>query len=634
MADNKNQNPPIVHMRPGGPGGHGPGGPGRGGPMAGRVGVEKPKNTKATIGRIIKYIGKSRYMVLALLVMVVMTSAVNLAGPTLQANAIDAITIDDTQNKLNVDFDSLVKTLVIMGALYVVASLATMLQGVLASKLSQSTVHNMRNDLFRKISYLPIKYTDTHQHGDIMSRMTNDVENISNTVSQSIASLFSSVITIIGAFVLMLSYSPVLTVVAMVSIPLTIFSSNLLVKHMRKYFSAQSRLLGSLNGHIEEMVTGYKTVMAFGKEKSATDEFEVLAKDYRKISIKANIWGSIMGPVMNIISNFSYLLLAAVGGYMIAVQDPGGVNVLTIGAIQAVLGYSKQFTRPINEIANQYSSILTAVAGAERVFEILDSESETDEGKLELDVSDVRGDISMKNIHFSYVPGESVLRDFDLEVKSGQKIAIVGATGSGKTTVVNLLTRFYEIDSGEILLDGININDIPKNKLREAIAIVLQDTVLFADTIDSNIRYGKLDATEDEIKKAADCAHADVFIERLPEAYQTVLAGAGSNLSVGQRQLLSIARAVLADPKILILDEATSSVDTQTEMNIQSAMVALMKGRTSLIIAHRLSTIRDADKIIVLDGGKIAESGSHEELIEQHGAYYRLYQSQFAGIAT
>ncbi len=634
MADNKNQNAPMINMRPGGPGGPGPGGPGRGGPMAGRVGMEKPKNTKATIVRIIKYIGKSKYMVLALLTMVILTAGVNLAGPTLQANAIDSITIDPALGKLHVDFEALIQTLITMGVLYVIASAATMLQGVLASKLSQSTVHNMRNDLFRKISYLPIKYTDTHKHGDIMSRMTNDVENISNTVSQSIASLFSSVITIIGAFVLMLGYSPILTLVAMVSIPLTIFASNLLVKHMRKYFSTQSRLLGALNGHIEEMVTGYKTVMAFGKEKSAIDGFEKLAHDYRKISIKANIWGSIMGPVMNIIGNFSYLLLAAVGGYMIAVQDPNGVNVLTIGAIQAVLGYSKQFTRPINEIANQYSSILTAMAGAERVFEILDNESEINEGKTKLDLAEVKGDITFKDIHFSYVPGESVLRDFDLEVKSGQKIAIVGATGSGKTTIVNLLTRFYEIDSGEILLDGVNINDIPKKDLREAIAIVLQDTVLFSDTIDTNIRYGKLDATQEEVKAAASCAHADVFIERLPEGYETVLAGSGSNLSVGQRQLLSIARAVLADPKILILDEATSSVDTQTEMNIQSAMVALMKGRTSLIIAHRLSTIRDADKIIVLDGGKIAESGSHEELLERGGAYFRLYQSQFAGIAT
>lgn len=633
MTENKNQkDTPVINMRPGGhgaPGGHG-GGPGRGGPMAGRVGGEKPKNTKATVGRVIKYIGKSKYMVLALLLIVVLTAAINLAGPTLQKEAIDAITL--TESKLAVDFDKLIKTLILMGALYLVASLATMLQSILAAKLSQKTVHTMRNELFRKISYLPIKYTDTHKHGDIMSRMTNDVENISNTVSQSIASLFSSVITVIGAFVLMLYYSPILTVVAMISIPLTILASNLLVKHMRKYFKAQSRLLGTLNGHIEEMVTGYKTVMAFGKEEAAIEDFAKIAEDYRKISIKANIWGSIMGPVMNNIGNLSYLLLAAVGGYMIATGSGG--TVLTIGAIQSVLGYSKQFTRPINEIANQYSSILTAMAGAERIFEILDGKSEVDDGKRELDIRNFKGDISFKNINFSYVDGEPVLRDFTLEVKSGEKIAIVGATGSGKTTVVNLLTRFYEINSGEILLDGVNITEIPKNDLRRAVAIVLQDTVLFSDSVGANIRYGRLDATDEEVKYAASCANADVFVERLPEGYNTVLAASGSNLSVGQRQLLSIARAVLADPKILILDEATSSVDTQTEMHIQSAMVSLMRGRTSLIIAHRLSTIRDADKIVVIDGGRVCEIGNHEELLARGGAYYKLYQSQFAGIST
>ena len=631
MADNKRQDTPVIHMRPGGPGGPG-GGPGKGGPMGGRVNAEKPKNTKATVLRLVKYIGKSKYSVLALLLMVVIVTIVNLAGPTLQATAIDAITIDE--NKLSVDFKTLLFALSVMGVLYLLSSLATMIQGRVAANLSQSTVHAMRNELFKKISYLPISYTDTHKHGDIMSRMTNDVENISNTISQSIASLFSSVIMLVGAFVLMMYYSPLLTLAAMIAIPLTVLASNLLVKHMRKYFSLQSKLLGQLNGHIEEMVTGYKTVMAFGKEDSAIEDFSKIAGDYRRISIKARIWGSIMGPIMNLIGNLSYLLIATLGGCIIATQDPNGVNLLTIGAIQAVLGYSKQFTRPINEIANQYSSILTAMAGAERVFEIMDTPSEPDEGKSELDISDIKGDISFKNIDFSYIPGEPVLKDFDLEVKSGQKIAIVGATGSGKTTIVNLLTRFYEIDGGEILLDGVNIKDIPKNKLRSAIAIVLQDTVLFSDTIGNNIKYGRLDADDEDVKRAAHCANADVFVERLPDGYATVLSQSGSNLSVGQRQLLSIARAVLADPKILILDEATSSVDTQTEMHIQSAMVALMKGRTSLIIAHRLSTIRDADKIIVIDNKKVAESGSHEELLAKRGAYYRLYQSQFAGIAT
>lgn len=623
----RNGEKPMVSMRPG----HGPG---RGGPMGGRVNGEKPKDAKKTFGKLVVYIGKSKFMVLGLILIVIVSALLNLAGPSLQAVAIDTLTLDQNAGKLAVDLPTLLKVLALMGCVYIVSAGATALQGICAAKLSQKTVHTMRADLFAKLEYLPIKYIDTHKHGDIMSRMTNDVENISNTISQSLASLFSSVITLVGALVLMLCYSWQLTLVAMVSIPLTILSSNLLVKHMRKYFSEQSRRLGALNGHIEEMVTGYKTVMAYGKEGEAIERFEDMSGSYRRVSILASIWGSVMGPIMNLIGNFSYLLLVAVGGYMIASGAAVYGSLLTIGALQAVLGYSKQFTRPINEIANQYSSIMSAMAGAERVFEILDGEPETDNGKNPLRVEDVIGRLSFENIDFSYIPGEPVLRNFELEVEKGQKIAIVGATGSGKTTIVNLLTRFYELDGGKILLDGINITDIPKQTLRRTIAIVLQDTVLFSDTIAANIRYGKLDATDDEVRRAAAFSGADVFIERLPEGYNTVLAESGSNLSAGQRQLLSISRAVLADPKILILDEATSSVDTRTEMHIQSAMVELMRGRTSLIIAHRLSTIRDADKIIVIDGKKVAEEGKHEELLEKRGAYWKLYQSQFAGIET
>lgn len=623
----RNGEKPMLSMRPG----HGPG---RGGPMGGRVNGEKPKDVKKTFGKLVVYIGKSKFMVLGLILIVIVSALLNLAGPSLQAVAIDTLTLDQSAGKLAVDLPTLLKVLALMGCVYIVSAGATALQGICAAKLSQKTVHTMRADLFAKLEYLPIKYIDTHKHGDIMSRMTNDVENISNTISQSLASLFSSVITLVGALVLMLCYSWQLTLVAMVSIPLTILSSNLLVKHMRKYFSEQSRRLGALNGHIEEMVTGYKTVMAYGKEGEAIERFEDMSGSYRRVSILASIWGSVMGPIMNLIGNFSYLLLVAVGGYMIASGAAVYGSLLTIGALQAVLGYSKQFTRPINEIANQYSSIMSAMAGAERVFEILDGEPETDNGKNPLRVEDVIGRLSFENIDFSYIPGEPVLRNFELEVEKGQKIAIVGATGSGKTTIVNLLTRFYELDGGKILLDGINITDIPKQTLRRTIAIVLQDTVLFSDTIAANIRYGKLDATDDEVRRAAAFSGADVFIERLPEGYNTVLAESGSNLSAGQRQLLSISRAVLADPKILILDEATSSVDTRTEMHIQSAMVELMRGRTSLIIAHRLSTIRDADKIIVIDGKKVAEEGKHEELLEKRGAYWKLYQSQFAGIET
>lgn len=617
MAENKRPetNAPIMPM-----------GPRRGGGPGGPMVREKPKHMKATLGKLFKYIGKSKYHLFALLLIVTLVAALTLAGPALQARAISAITIDEGQ--LHVDFAKLSYTVAAMGVVYLLSALLTYLQGITAAKLSQNTVCTMRNDLFAKISYLPIRYTDTHRHGDIMSRMTNDVENISNSVSQSIASLFSGIITLIGSLILMIYFSPVLTIVAMVTIPLTLLVSTKLSKFMRKYFVEQQKLLGQLNGHIEESVTGYKTVMAYGKEESSLKEFSKIAEKYRKVGIKANIWGGVMGPCMNMIGNLGYLLVTAVGGYLSL------IGMIAIPAIQAVLQYSKQFTRPINEIANQYAQILTAIAGAERVFDIMESEPETDEGKHPIRVEDIRGDIRFKDMYFSYKEGEPVLKGFNLNVERGQKIAIVGATGSGKTTVVNLLTRFYDIDSGEITIDGININDIPKSTLRHAIAIVLQDTVLFSDTIASNIRYGKLDATEEEIKRAADMAHADVFVERLPNGYETVLSESGRDLSQGQRQLLSIARAVLADPKILILDEATSSVDTRTEMHIQSAMVALMKNRTSLIIAHRLSTIRDADKIVVLDDGVVAEVGSHEELLEKRGAYYRLYQNQYAGIAT
>ena len=619
MAENKTTNRPMVEMRPGG-GPHGPGGP------HSRMNAEKPKDLKGTLSKLIRYIGKNSMLLIALLVLVVLIALLNLAGPALQAEAIGAITIDT--EGAHVDFDKLYIVVIVMAAVYILSSALTYLQGVAAAKLSQNTVRTLRADLFAKISYLPIRYTDTHRHGDIMSRMTNDVENISNSVSQSIASLFSAVITLIGSFVMMLYYSPILTLVAIVTIPLTIIVTTNLSKFMRKYFVAQQRILGQLNGHIEETVTGYKTVMAYSKEESSIEEFRKISSEYRKVGIKANIWGGIMGPCMNMIGNLGYLLIAAVGGYLAANASLG------IDAIQAVLQYSKQFTRPINEIANQYSQILTAIAGAERVFEIMEAGSEPDDGKNPITPDEINGNIVLDDIRFSYKEGEPVLKGFSLDVKQGQKIAIVGATGSGKTTVVNLLTRFYDIDSGKITIDGIDIMDIPKNTLRRAIAIVLQDTVLFSDTIAANIRYGKLDATDEELRRAAATANADVFVERLPEGYNTVLAESGSDLSQGQRQLLSIARAVLADPKILILDEATSSVDTRTEMHIQSAMVALMKGRTSLIIAHRLSTIRDADKIVVLDGGVVAEVGSHEELLAKKGAYYRLYQNQYAGFAT
>ena len=603
-----------------------PGRPGAG-PNA-RMNVEKPKNMWRTIGRLLRYIGRNGVLLAARLVFMALTTLVDLLGPMFQQLAIDTIKVAD--EGLSVDLEALFTYLAIMGIAFIFGALMSLCQSLLSAKLSQATVYTMRNDLFRKISHLPISYTDTHRHGDIMSRMTNDVENVSNAVAQSITTLISCIITIVGAFCMMIYYSWELTLITLVTIPLSITVSTLLGKFMRKYFIRRQKLLGALNGQVEEMVTSYKTVVAYGKEDESVEKFAEISDHLRKSSISARVWGSIMGPLMNFIGNLQYVAVAAMGGFMMLT----GRGHMTMGSLQAMLQYSKKFTMPINQVANQYSAILTALAGAERIFEIMDSGDEIDRGKTELSHEDMKGEIVFEDLHFSYVPGEPVLKGLDLTVKPGQKVAIVGATGSGKTTVVNLLTRFYEPDSGSITVDGVSIADIPKEQLRSSIAIVLQDTVLFCDSIRANIKYGKLEASDEDMRNAAATANADVFIERLPEGYDTQLAESGSNLSQGQRQLLSIARAVLADPKILILDEATSSVDTRTEMRIQQAMVNLMKNRTSLIIAHRLSTIRDADVIVVLKGGVIAEAGDHETLLAAGGEYAKLYSSQFAGEVT
>ncbi len=617
---------PIVNVGrgPGRPGG-GPGGPG--GPMQQRMHAEKPQNMMNTLKRLFRYIGKSKYFLISLLMIMLFSTGLTIVAPLLQGEAIDTIKVD-ADGGVSLDAQALLYWLLLLGIVYAVSALLAYFQGLLAAYLSQNTVQTMRRDLFAKIEKLPISYMDSHPHGDIMSRMTNDVENVSNTISQSIASLFSGVLTLVGVFVIMLTKSWILTLVSLATIPLTLLVSGQLAKHMRKYFVKQQTLLGELNGHVEEMVTGYKTVVAYGKEQDSVKAFSDISDNLKNCGIKAQVMGSLMGPCMNFIGNLGFLLIAAAGGLL------AWEGVITIGVIQVFLNYSKQFTRPINELANQYTQIMTALAGAERVFAIMDSEPEVDTGTYPLEIENIRGNIDFKNIDFSYVPGEPVLKNFRLWVKPGQKIAIVGATGSGKTTVVNLLTRFYEVDAGCITLDDVDIRDIPKDTLRKAIAIVLQDTVLFSDTVANNIRYGNPEASMEDVKRAAKIAKADQFIERLADGYDTMLSESGGNLSQGQRQLLTIARAVLADPKILILDEATSSVDTRTEMQIQEAMIALMKNRTSLIIAHRLSTIRDADKIVVIDDGQVREAGNHEELLTQKGCYYRLYQNQFAGLKT
>ncbi|MBQ8600469.1 MAG: ABC transporter ATP-binding protein [Clostridia bacterium] len=596
--------------------------PGRRGPI---MEIEKPKDLKGTLKRLIGYIGKDWKTFLLLLTVTLLITGANLLAPALQQRAIDAVEVN-LMKKLLMMLGFMLLTYLFQAAL-------TWLQAISSARLSQGTVRTMRKDLFARLVRLSIRYTDTHNHGDIMSRMTNDVENISNSISSSIASLCSSVLMVVGCFIIMVCYSPLLTLVSTSTILLTLLVSTFITKFMRRFFVRQQRILGEVNGHVEEMVTGYRTVVAYNRQNQAVADFNATSDRLKKTAVYANAFGGFMGPVMNFISNVGFLLITIVGGYLASLPE-SHLLYISVGTIQAFILYSKQFSRPINEIANQYAAIQTAIAGAERIFDVMDSETEKDDGDPSFETANIKGELSFKDVQFSYVPGKQVLKDFNLEISAGQKVAIVGATGSGKTTVVNLLTRFYDIDGGHIIVDGTDLASIPRSKLRKGLAIVLQDTVLFSDTIARNISYSKPDATMEEIEAAAKMAGADRFIHRLTKGYDTMLTEGGSNLSQGQRQLLNIARAVLADPHILILDEATSSVDTRTEARIQKAMVALMKNRTSLIIAHRLSTIRDADKIVVIDQGRVVEEGNHETLLEKKGTYYNLYQYQFAGIAT
>lgn len=591
--------------------------PGMRGPRS-RQAVEKPKNAKKTFKRLCRYFGKEKLMLTGLIVAVIIVVACSVFTPALQSKAIDVIT-DRHFNRLSV-------ILIIMLILYGINSIGNFCQSILSAKLSQRIVKRMREDLFDKIADLPIKYIDNHSHGDIMSRMTNDVENISNTISQSLSSLVSGVLTVTGTVIIMLWYCWQLAILSCMTVILTIIATKYLSGAMRRFYTRRQIILGNLNGTVEEMVTGYKTVVAYNHQAEVKADFNKTSDELTKTGIVAEILGGSMGPVMNVINNIGFVIIAAFGGYF-------AINkMISIGVISAFIVYAKQFGRPIDEIAQVYGQIQTAMASAERVFDIMDERPEDKSGSNVIDNSD--GIISFEHVNFSYVEGKKVLSDFNLEVKAGQKVALVGATGSGKTTVVNLLMRFYDIDSGSIKIDGVDIKDIDCNNLRKNTAIVLQDTVLFSDTIKNNLKYSNEDATDKEIIEAAMLSNCHNMIMQMKDGYDTKLSEGGHNISQGQRQLLSIGRAFLAKPKILILDEATSSVDTRTEKHIQDAMTNLMKNRTSLIIAHRLSTIQDADLIVVLDHGKIVEKGSHSRLLSQKGKYYELYMSQFAGSAT
>ena len=594
----------------------GPGGP-PGPRHAAMMPHRKPIKTKQTIFRLCKYLTK--YW--PLITISIICNLITTVG-TVFATSLIGVAIDQYISVF--DFDGLYKICIILLVFYGTSSLATWLQSYLMLKVGQETVATLRQEISEKFQKLPLSYFDKTTHGELMSRVTNDVDNVSMCLNNSISQIFQSVLTIIGTFFMMVYLSIPLTIATVATVPLIMVSTKWVTKHSRKYFKDKQARLGDLNGHIEEIVSGQKVVKVFCREEEEIKKFEVLNHKLLDVSVRAEIFSGSIGPVMTALNNMTYAVVVAVGGILMVT---GGA--MTLGTISNFIIYSKQFARPLTELANQVNMIMSAMAGAERVFEVLDEAEEEPDAPDAYEMGEIEGDVVLTDVNFSYEKGYPILKNVNLYARPGQTIAFVGPTGAGKTTIINLLTRFYDIDSGTITIDGHDIYKTTRNSLRSALSIVLQDTYLFTDSIKENIRYGRLDATDEEIKEAAKLANAHEFIRRLPDGYDTMLTDGGGNLSQGQRQMISIARAILANPSVLILDEATSSVDTRTEVKIQEAMNNLMKGRTNFVIAHRLSTIKDADLIAVVNHGEIIERGNHQQLMEKKGFYYNLYTNQF-----
>ena len=586
---------------------------------------QKPKNTKATAKRLFSYLEQEKHKIAAAFVCVLVSSASTLCGSYLLRPIINGL-IDSTKTSQQ-KITSLMAGLALMAVVYVLGVGATYLQGRIMISVSQGTLKRIREHLFRKVQKLPVRYFDTNPTGDIMSRFTNDVDIIGEMLNSTLVQIFSGTITLIGTLALMLYTNWVLAVVTIVVSPIIAKIGTAIAGKSRKYFMKQQTDLGKVNGYIEETVTGQKVVKVFNYEENVVNEFSELNQSLRNSQVKAQFISGIMGPCMNAMSQVNYTLTACVGSIIaFASRWGGGVpfSALDIGGLTVFVNYSRQFSRPINELAQQVTNIMSALAGAERVFNVMDEAEEIDDGK-KLVLDKVHGDVLVDGVTFGYNPDKTILKDVSVFAHPGQKIALVGSTGAGKTTITNLITRFYNINKGKNTIDGVDIKDINLECLRENIAMVLQDTHLFTGTIMENIRYGRLSATDEEVRQAAKTSCADMFIKNMPEGYDTMLKGDGSNLSQGQRQLLNIARAALSKAPILVLDEATSSVDTRTEKHINEGMDALMEDRTTFVIAHRLSTIRNADAIMVLENGEIIERGTHEELLEKKGRYFELY---------
>ncbi|MBP1973255.1 ATP-binding cassette subfamily B protein [Cohnella thailandensis] len=593
-------------------------GPNRPG-QRGRGPVQKPQNFQGTLRRLWSYIDKERRWLSIVFILILVDSAITLSTPYLIGEAVDAIV-----GQGQVDFGYLEIVLFAMFAAYAGDAGLTLMQGWMMAGISQRVLHRLRSALFGKLHKLPLAYFDTRRHGEIMSRLSNDIDNVSTSISQTTSQLMSGVISVAGSLLFMLILSPLLTLASLITVPLVYLLARTVSSRSRPLFKEQQVQLGSLNGHIEETITGIDVVKAFNREEQSIRTFEEVNARLRETGTKAQIVSGFLMPLLGVIGNLGFAAVAIVGS-VLAVHGH-----ISIGVIASFIGYSRQFVRPLNEIANVFNVLQSGLAGAERVFEVIDESEEKKDAPNAVPLAEAKGEVRFDRVSFGYREDNPILKDVSFSVPAGSSVALVGPTGAGKTTIVNLLTRFYDVNEGRILLDGRDIRDYTRDSLRSSFGIVLQDTYLFSGTIEENIKYGKPEATEEEVRRAAEASNADTFIRKLPNRYRTQLTENGSNLSQGQRQLIAIARVVLASPSILILDEATSSIDTRTELHIQEALLRVMQGRTTFIIAHRLSTIRDADRIMVIDQGGIVEQGSHAQLVQAGGVYSRMVRNPLA----
>lgn len=591
-----------------------------------KISTQKAKDFKGTLKRLIMYLKTYKSSITLVIIAAILSSIFSIVSPKILGQATTKIfegVMLKAKGQGGIDFAFIYKVLIILVILYIISSIFNYMQQYIIVSVAQKTVYDMRQDIYNKLNRLPLNYFDTHTYGEVLSKVTNDIDNISSTLQQSMTQLITSIVTIVGVVIMMLTISPIMTLVTVLTIPLGILFVKPIISRSQSYFIKQQNIIGNLNGHIEEVYTGHEIIKSFNREKKSIDTFRDINIKLYENAWKAQFMSGMMMPIMNFVSNIGYVFVSVIGAVLVT---KGRIK---IGDIQAFIQYTKQFSQPISQTANIANIIQSTVASAERIFELLDEKELIPDIEKSRVIKNPRGKVVFDHVKFGYSEDKILIQNMNLEVNPGQKVAIVGPTGAGKTTLINLLLRFYELNGGKILIDDIDIRDMRRSDLRKMFGMVLQDTWLFKGTIRENIAYGKENATKEEIENVARSANANHFIKTLPKGYDTIINEEGSNISQGQKQLLTIARAMISDPKILILDEATSSIDTRTELNIQKAMDEIMVGRTSFVIAHRLSTIKDADIILVMKDGNVIESGNHKELIEKGGFYSELYNSQF-----